>query len=81
MDKAIVTVMINNLLDEYELEIPTDVTVKEICAALSKALELEAKGINISGYYLKTENPTGFLKGNDILDKFNVGNGTTIILI
>lgn len=81
MDKAIVTVKVNELAGEYEVEIPIDVTVKEICAALSKALNLERKGINITGYYIKTENPIGFLKGSDMLKKYNIGNGSTIILI
>ena len=81
MDKAVITVKIENQSQEYELEIPLDVSVKEICAALIKALKLEERNINISGYYIKTENPTCFLKGNDVLKKFNISNGTTMILI
>lgn len=81
MDKAVVTVKIEGTDEEYELEIPTDVTVKEICAALSKALKLEERKIKISGYYIKTENPICFLKGNDVLKKYNIASGTTIILI
>lgn len=81
MDKAIVTVKINELDGEYEIEIPIDVTVKELCAALGKALNLEKRGINITGYYIKTENPIGFLKGSDVLKKHNIANGSTIILI
>lgn len=81
MDKVIVTVRINEIDGEYELEIPIDVSVKELCAALGKALNLERRGINITGYYIKTENPTGFLKGSDILRKHNIANGSTIILI
>ena len=81
MDKAVITVKIENQNQEYELEIPLDVSVKEICAALIKALKLEERKINISGYYIKTENPTCFLKGNDVLKKFNISNGTTMILI
>lgn len=81
LNKALVTVNIEGVKDEYELEIPLDISVKEICAALSKALKLEDRNIKISGYYIKTENPTCFLKGNDILMKYNIANGTTIILI
>lgn len=81
MDKAVITVKIEGQDQEYELEIPLDVSVKEICAALIKALKLEERKINISGYYIKAENPSCFLKGNDILKKFNISNGTTIILI
>lgn len=81
MESAIVTVKVEGIAKDYELEIPIDITVKEICAALSKALKLEEKRAHISGYYIKTENPTCFLKGNDVLKKFNISNGSTIILI
>lgn len=81
MDKGIVIVKVDGLEEEYELEIPLNVTVKEICSALNKALELEEKGISISGYYIRTENPTCFLKGNDILKKYNISFGSKIILI
>jgi YukD. len=81
MEKAIVTVTIEGANLEKELEIPIDISVKEICAVLSKALELEEKKINITGYYMKTENPICFLKGNDILKKFNIANGTKISLV
>lgn len=81
MEKAVVIVKIEGTKEEYELEIPIDITVKEICAALNKALEFEEKNIKVSGYYIKTENPTGFLKGNDVLKKYGIANGSTIILI
>ncbi|MBB6716653.1 EsaB/YukD family protein [Clostridium gasigenes] len=81
MDKAIVTVSVEGTNIEKDLEIPIDISVKEICAALKKALEIENIGINISGYYIKTKYPTRFLKGNDVLKKFDVCNGTKIILI
>jgi uncharacterized ubiquitin-like protein YukD len=81
MDKAIVTVTVEGTKLECDLEIPIDVSVKEICAALTKALKLEEKNINISGYYMKTENPIGFLKGNDNLKKFNVSTGSKITLL
>ncbi|CDM68308.1 hypothetical protein CM240_1144 [Clostridium bornimense] len=81
MERAIVTISIENLKDKFELEIPVDITVKEICSALNKALHLEEKGIEISGYYIKTKNPTCFLKGKDVLQNFNISHGSEIILI
>lgn len=81
MDKAIVTVGIDGTSISRDLEIPIDISVKEICAVLSKTLNLEENRINITGYYLKTENPICFLKGNDILKKFNVSDGTKISLV
>jgi uncharacterized ubiquitin-like protein YukD len=81
MDKAIVTVSIDGTDIEKDLEIPIDISVKEICVAIKKALDIERKDINISGYYIKTEYPTRFLKGNDILKRFDICDGTKIILI
>ena len=81
MTKGIVIVKIDGYEDEYELEIPLDVSVKEISAALMEALKLKERGINISGYYMRTENPTCFLKGNDVLNKYNIAFGSKIILI
>ncbi|QLY81486.1 EsaB/YukD family protein [Clostridium intestinale] len=81
MDKAIVTVGVEGTNMEYDLEIPIDVSVKEICAALTKALKLDEKNISISGYYMKTENPICFLKGNDNLKKFSISTGTKITLL
>lgn len=81
MDKAIVTVSIDGTDIERDLEIPIDISVKEICVAIKKALDIEERGITISGYYIKTKYPTRFLKGNDILKKFDICDGTKIILI
>lgn len=81
MDKGIVIVKIDGLKEEYELEIPLNISVKELCAALSTALKLDEKGIELSGYYIRTENPTCFLKGNDILSDYNISFGSKIILI
>lgn len=81
MEKAIVTVTVEGTNIDKDLEIPIDISVKELCAVLSKALDLDKNNINITGYYIKTESPTCFLKGNDILKKFNVVNGTKISLV
>lgn len=81
MDNGIVIVKIDGYDEEYELEIPLNVSVKEISAALIEALHLKEKGINITGYYMRTENPTCFLKGNDILKNYHISFGSKIILI
>lgn len=81
MDKGIVIVKIDGIDEEYELEIPLNIKVKELCATLKIALNLNEKGIKITGYYIRTENPTCFLKGNDILKDYNISFGSKIILI
>lgn len=81
MDKAIITLKIQNTNEEYELEIPTNITVKELCNALNVGLRLEERNIDISNYYIKTFNPLSFIKGRDILKDYGIRNGTIIELI
>ncbi|MGG7179421.1 EsaB/YukD family protein [Clostridium paraputrificum] len=80
MNKGIVLVQVGDNPLEYELEIPLDVKVKTISKSILKALKME--GIKeIKGYYIKTENPTCFLKGNDFLSDYGISSGSKIILI
>ena len=81
MDKAIITLKIQNTNEEYELEIPTEITVKELCNALNIGLKLKERNIQISNYYIKTFNPLSFIKGRDILKDYGVRNGTIIELV
>lgn len=81
MDKGIVIVTIDNKSHiEYEVEIPLNICVKDIYLALLKAFKVE-ENRNLTGYYIKTENPTCFLKGNDILKDYGITSGSKIILL
>ena len=80
MDKGIVIVEIDKKNEEYEVEIPLNISVKDITTALLKAFKI-TNNKNLTGYYIKTENPTCFLKGNDMLKDYGVTSGTKIILI
>lgn len=80
MDKGIVIVKIGNSKEEFELEIPLNISVKEICKSIFKALKID-ENKSVTGYYIKTENPTCFLKGNDILAAYGISSGSKIILI
>ena len=81
MDKAIIILKIKDTDEEYELEIPVDITVKELCNALNIALKLKERNIEISNYYIRTFNPLSFIKGRDVLKDYGIRNGTTIELI
>lgn len=80
MSRGIVIVTTSKSDIEYELEIPLNITVKEIYITLIKALRINDNK-NLTGYYIKTENPTCFLKGNDILEEYGVTSGSKIILL
>ena len=80
MDSGIVIVSIDKIQKEFELEIPLNITVKNLYVALMKALQIDDNR-SLTGYYIKTENPTCFLKGNDILKDYGITSGSKIILI
>lgn len=79
MDSGIVIVSVDKVDKEFEVEIPLNITVKEIYLALMKALDIN-ESRSLTGYYIKTENPTCFLKGNDILKDYGITSGSKIIL-
>lgn len=80
MDRGIVIVTIDKTNKEFEVEIPLNITVREIYMALIKAFNMKDNK-NLTGYYIKTENPTCFLKGNDILKDYGITSGSKIILL
>lgn len=80
MDRGIVIVTIDKTNTEFEVEIPLNITVREIYMALIKAFNIKDNK-NLTGYYIKTENPTCFLKGNDVLKDYGITSGSKIILL
>ena len=80
MDRGIVIVTIDKTNMEFEVEIPLNITVREIYMALTKAFNIKDNK-NLTGYYIKTENPTCFLKGNDVLKDYGITSGSKIILL
>ena len=80
MDNGIVIVSVDKTDKELEVEIPLNITVKDIYIALMKAMNLN-ENRSLTGYYIKTENPTCFLKGNDILKDYGITSGSKIILL
>lgn len=80
MDRGIVIVTIDKTNTEFEVEIPLNITVRDIYMALIKAFNIKDNK-NLTGYYIKTENPTCFLKGNDILKDYGITSGSKMILL
>lgn len=81
MNKAIIILKIKDIDEEFELEIPTDITVKELCKAISTGFNLDEENTKISNYYIRTFNPLAFIKGRDKLKDYGVRNGTIIEII
>ena len=68
-------IFIRNIVD---LEVPLDLTAKELAAALNEAYGLGVDLSDINNCYLKAQNPIMLLKGNRTLKEFGVRNGTII---
>ena len=62
-----------------EIEIPLDITAKDLVTALNETYDLKIDTNNILDCYLVSENPIAFLRGNKLLSEFGIRNGTDII--
>lgn len=62
-----------------EIEIPVDISAKELIVALNEAYQLNIDTNNILDCYLASENPIALLKGNKLLSEYGVRNGSDII--
>ena len=74
METAIIIFHIHKEHRTVDLEVPLDLTAKELAAALNEAYGLS----DINNCYLKAQNPIMLLKGNRTLKEFGVRNGTII---
>lgn len=63
---------------KIDVDIPLDITVNELIIGLNEGFRLGFDTTDLSTCYLKTENPTAFLKGNKCIADYGLRNGTTI---
>lgn len=61
-----------------DLEIPLDITTKELVNGLNEAFDLGIDTSDIKQCYLKAENPIVLLRGNKLLSEFGLRNGSII---
>ena len=78
METAIIIFHIHKEHRTVDLEVPLDLTAKELAAALNAAYGLGVDLSDINNRYLKAQNPIMLLKGNRTLKEFGVRNGTII---
>lgn len=83
METAIIIFHIHKEHRTVDLEVPLDLTAKELAAkelaaALNEAYGLGVDLSDINNCYLKAQNPIMLLKGNRTLKEFGVRNGTII---
>lgn len=61
-----------------DLEIPLDITTRELVIGLNEAFKLSIDTSDIKQCYLKAENPIILLRGNKFLSEYGLRNGTVI---
>lgn len=74
-------VIIFNLLKRkisIDIEIPVDITVRELVTALNQSFDLGIDTKDINQCYLKVENPIMLLRGNKLLSECGLRNGSII---
>lgn len=77
-NKAIIIFRIHKRKEEYDLEIPLDISANELVNALNTAYNLGIDTANIKNCFLQAENPVALLKGNKLLSDYGLRNGTII---
>lgn len=79
MDDKIVVIF--NLIRKsisVDIEIPIDITTRELLIGLNYAFDLGIDTSDIKKCYLKAENPIALLRGNKQLREYGLRNGSII---
>lgn len=74
-------VIIFNILKRnisVDLEIPLDITTKELVVGLDQAFNLGIDTSDIKQCYLRVENPIMLLRGNKLLSEYGLREGSII---
>lgn len=62
----------------HDLEIPTNITTRDLIIGLNEAYELGIDTSDINQCYLKSENPIALLRGNKQLKEYGLRNGSIL---
>lgn len=61
-----------------DLEVPTDITARELLVGLNEAYDLKIDTANVKECFLKTENPIALIRGNKLLCDYGLRYGSII---
>jgi len=81
MDKAIMILHFHRLNKKIDIEVPLNISAKELVIALNDAYDLKIDTEDISKCYLRCENPIALLKGDKTLKEYGLHNGSVINII
>ena len=77
-EKIIVNFNIVDRNFSVDIEIPLDITARELVIGLNAAYELGLDTTDAKVCYLKAENPIALLRGNKLLSEYGLRNGSAI---
>lgn len=80
MDSGKIIVIFNMIKRNVsvDIEIPLDITTRELVVGLNQAYDLGIDTTDIKLCYLKAENPICLLRGNKLLSEYGLRNGSII---
>lgn len=78
MDTIVIILNFHKLNKSVDIEVPLNISAKELVFALNSAYKLNIDTEDISKCYLKSENPIAFLKGNKTLREYKLRDGSII---
>lgn len=62
----------------FDIEIPVNITIRELIIGLNEAYDLGINTSDINQCYLKSENPIALLRGNKEIKDYGLRNGSII---
>lgn len=77
-DKIVIVFNIVSRNESYDLEIPTDITTKDLVIGLNEAFGLDIDTSDTNKCYLKSENPIALMRGNKKITDYRLRNGSII---
>jgi len=77
-DKIIIEFHILKKKQSVDLEIPSDITARELAAGLNEAFSLGISTTDAGQGCLRSENPIALLRGNRLLSEYGLRNGSIV---
>ncbi|MGI6085170.1 MAG: EsaB/YukD family protein [Acetivibrionales bacterium] len=76
-NNAIITINLIKTGENYDLEVPLDISAGELCSALYQMYLPHCHG-DMQQYYLKAERPIALLRGERTLREYGIRDGSII---
>lgn len=77
-EKIIILLKIHRRNEQFDVEIPTDITASELIIGLNEAFSLGMDTTDTSRSCLKAENPIALLRGNKLIREYGLHTGSII---